>query len=211
MRGGTRVVTVEADVGLVESRLAAGRVVCSDCQSRLRPWGWARPRGIFGLAGVLRPRRARCAGCLVTHVLLPVTVLLRRAYAVELIGAAIVARAAGWGHRRIAERIEVPAVNGAGVVAGAGLAVGAGAYLVGAGDPPGRGGPAGAQGPGLALGRSAGCVAGGQDGGDWAVRVTGGPRPGDGLAAGRGLFDRSAFVSGMATGPLGRAGNTSRP
>jgi hypothetical protein len=41
-------------------------------------------------------------------VLLPVTVLLRRAYAVELIGAAIVARAAGWGHRRIAERVGVP-------------------------------------------------------------------------------------------------------
>lgn len=114
MRGGTRVVTVEADVGLVESRLVAGRVVCSDCQGRLRPWGWARPRGIFGLVGVLRPRRARCVGCLVTHVLLPVTVLLRRAYAVELIGAAIVARAAGWGHRRIAERIEVPVATARG-------------------------------------------------------------------------------------------------
>lgn len=114
MRGGTRVVTVEAEGGLVESRLVAGRVVCSGCQSRLRPWGWARPREIFGLTGVLRPRRARCAGCLVTHVLLPVTVLLRRAYAVELIGAAFVARAAGWGHRRIAERIEVPAATARG-------------------------------------------------------------------------------------------------
>lgn len=114
MRGGTRVVTVEAEGGLVESRLVAGRVVCPGCQSRLRPWGWARPREIFGLTGVLRPRRARCAGCLVTHVLLPVTVLLRRAYAVELIGAAFVARAAGWGHRRIAERIEVPAATARG-------------------------------------------------------------------------------------------------
>jgi hypothetical protein len=34
----------------------------------------------------------------VTQVLVPVTVLLRRAYAVELIGAALVARAGGWGH-----------------------------------------------------------------------------------------------------------------
>jgi len=44
----------------------------------LRPWGWARARSIYGLAGVLRPRRARCPACLITHVLLPVTVLVRR-------------------------------------------------------------------------------------------------------------------------------------
>ena len=59
--------------------------------------------------GSLRPRRARCAGCLVTHVLLPVTVLLRRADAVEVIGAALMARAAGLGHRRIAAWLGVPA------------------------------------------------------------------------------------------------------
>lgn len=104
-------VTVEADLVRVESRLVAGRVVCPGCAGVLRPWGWARPRGIVGLVGVLRPRRARCAGCLVTHVLLPVTVLLRRAYAVELIGAAVLARAAGCGHRQIAERLGVPAAT----------------------------------------------------------------------------------------------------
>ena len=48
-------------------------------------------------------------GCLVTHVLLPVTVLLRRADAVEVIGAALTARAAGYGHRRIAVWLGVPA------------------------------------------------------------------------------------------------------
>lgn len=108
MRGGTRVVTVEADVGLVESRLVSGRVVCPGCRAVLRPWGWARPRTVFGLVGVLVPRRARCSGCLVTHVLLPVTVLLRRAYGVELIGAAVVARAAGLGHRMIGDQLRVP-------------------------------------------------------------------------------------------------------
>ena len=32
-------------------------------------------------------------------MLLPMTVLLRRAYAADVIGAALLARAAGWGHR----------------------------------------------------------------------------------------------------------------
>ena len=57
---------------------------------------------------VLRPRRGRCGGCLVTHVLLPVTVLLRRAYAAEVIGAALLARAGGHGHRWIGAALQVP-------------------------------------------------------------------------------------------------------
>ena len=87
--------TVEADQVRVESRLVAGDVGCPGCAAALRPWGWARARVVHGLAGVLRPRRARCGGCLMTHVLLPVTVLLRRVYAVEVIGAAVTARAGG--------------------------------------------------------------------------------------------------------------------
>ena len=47
--------------------------------------------------------------CLVTHVLLPVTALLRRADAAAVIGAALVARAAGAGHRTIAAVLGVPA------------------------------------------------------------------------------------------------------
>ena len=43
-----------------------------------------------------------------THVLLPDLVLLRRRDEVVVIGAAIEARAAGAGHRRIAERLGVP-------------------------------------------------------------------------------------------------------
>jgi len=102
-------VTVEADQVRVESRLAAGQVDCPDCRGALRPWGSARPRGVHGIAGVLRPRRARCPACLVTHVLLPVTVLLRRGYATEVIGAALLARAGGSGHRSIARALGVPA------------------------------------------------------------------------------------------------------
>lgn len=101
-------ITVEADQVLVESRLAAGGVSCPACPGVLTPWGWARPRGVRGV-GVLRPRRARCSSCLVTHVLLPVTVLLRRADAAVVIWAALVARAAGHGHRTIATVAGVPA------------------------------------------------------------------------------------------------------
>lgn len=104
--------TVEADQDRVESRLAAGQIDCPDCRGQaLRSWGWARPRAVHGLVGVLRPRRARCPGCGATHVLLPVTVLSRRAYAVEVIGAALAARAGGRGHRPIALEVEVPATT----------------------------------------------------------------------------------------------------
>ena len=103
--------TVEADQVRVESRLVAGQVDCPGCPGALRPWGWARPRGVHGITGVLRPRRARCSGCLVTHVLLPVTVLARRAYAVGVIGAALLARAGGSGHRTIGRKLRVPAAT----------------------------------------------------------------------------------------------------
>lgn len=57
----------------------------------------------------LRPRRAICSGCGVTHVLLPVCCLLRRADAVTVIGAALLAKAAGAGHRRAAAGVGRPA------------------------------------------------------------------------------------------------------
>ncbi len=104
-------VTVEADPALVETRLAAGELACPSCRDSLRPWGWARAREVHGVAGAVRPRRARCSGCLVTHVLLPVTLLLRRAYSAEVIGAALMGRAGGAGHRWIAQRLRVPAAT----------------------------------------------------------------------------------------------------
>jgi hypothetical protein len=104
-------VTVEADPVRVESRLVAGLLDCPGCPGVLRPWGWARPRRVNGIGDGLRPRRARCGGCLVTHVLLPVTVLLRRAYAADVVGAALSARAAGGGHRWVGLAIGVPAAT----------------------------------------------------------------------------------------------------
>jgi hypothetical protein len=66
---------------------------------------------VRGIAETLRPRRARCTSCQLTHVLLPVTVLLRRAYAADVIGAAVTARAGGAGHRPAAAGLEVPAAT----------------------------------------------------------------------------------------------------
>lgn len=103
--------TVEADPVVVEMRLASGLLPCPGCEESLRPWGWARPRGVHGLVETLRPRRGRCAGCLVSHVLLPVTVLLRRAYAADVIGAAVTARAAGAGQRPIGHWLGVPSAT----------------------------------------------------------------------------------------------------
>jgi hypothetical protein len=65
-------------------------------------------RGVDGPVR-LRPRRSRCLGCGVTHVLLPVVVLVRRADAAVVIGAALAARAAGVGYRRIAGLLGRPA------------------------------------------------------------------------------------------------------
>ncbi len=104
-------VTVEVDPVRVESRLAAGEIGCPGCGGVLGGWGHARVRRIAGLADPVRPRRARCRVCAVTHVLLPVTVLVRRAYAAEQIWAAVIARAEGLGHRRIAAVIRVPAAT----------------------------------------------------------------------------------------------------
>jgi len=44
-------------------------------------------------------------------VLLPVGALVRRADAAVVVGAALVAKAVGWGHRRIAERLGRPAAT----------------------------------------------------------------------------------------------------
>ncbi len=102
-------VTVEVDPERVESRLAAGELSCPSCPDGvLAGWGFARARPVARVAEPVRPRRSRCRGCGVTHVLLPVTLLLRRAYLADLIWAALVAKSAGAGHRLIGVRFGVP-------------------------------------------------------------------------------------------------------
>ncbi len=64
--------------------------------------------GVNGLLTRIRPRRARCTGCGRTHVLLACVMLARRADCAEVIGAALVAKASGVGHRRIAAAAGVP-------------------------------------------------------------------------------------------------------
>ena len=104
------VLIVCAEVVQVEAELTGGVLACPSCRGVLRPWGHARVRVLRCAAGdwSLRPRRARCRECEATHVLLADLALLRRRDEVVVIGAAIAARVAGVGHRRIAEWLGVP-------------------------------------------------------------------------------------------------------
>ncbi len=101
--------TVGVDRAVVETALLGGELGCPvlGCPGRLAPWGWARGRMVRGEGGAarLRPRRSRCRNCLQTHVLLPASVLLRRADEVTVIGAGLLAKAGGCGHRQIATRL----------------------------------------------------------------------------------------------------------
>lgn len=109
-------VTVGDDVSVVELDLGGGRLACPGCGGRLRPWGWAQPRGIregWGQAATVerhRPRRARCVGCGGTHVLLAASLAARRADGVGVIAAAVEAKVVlGRGHRWIAAWLGRPA------------------------------------------------------------------------------------------------------
>jgi hypothetical protein len=99
-----------AELARVEAELGGGLLGCPSCRAVLGPWGHARERVLRCSVGerVLRPRRARCRGCAVTHVLLPDMALLRRRDEVVVIGVAIEAKVAGSGYRRIAGRLGVP-------------------------------------------------------------------------------------------------------
>ncbi len=102
---------VEADEAAVDKKLRAGEYPCPACEGELRPWGHARRRTLRrGDALVrVRPRRSRCKTCLLTHVLLPVLCLLRRCDLAEMIGRGLALKVAGWGHRRIAASLGIPA------------------------------------------------------------------------------------------------------
>src|SRR5712691_4312041 len=110
------------DTAAARIALARRKLACPGCGQPLRPWGHARERTVRDLDGTLvtvRPDRASCPGCDVTHVVLDAGLLPRRAYAAGLIGQALVAAALGSGHRRIARDLDVPAGTVRGWVRGA--------------------------------------------------------------------------------------------
>jgi Homeodomain-like domain len=110
---GAPVLMVETDPDRVEQALGAGELACprSGCGGVLGGWGWARGRWRRGRGGTwqrVRPRRGRCQGCRATHVLLPVSGLLRRLDLAEVVGQALVARAQQASLRQIAADLGVP-------------------------------------------------------------------------------------------------------
>lgn len=85
---------------------------CARCGSSFKPWGFARPRMVrerHGQRRLVRPRRVRCRGCRVTHVLLPAELVPRRADAAHIILGALLASADGRGHRAIAAELSLSA------------------------------------------------------------------------------------------------------
>jgi hypothetical protein len=105
--------TVSHAVQVVEAQLRDGQLRClvPGCSGVLAPWWYGVSREIVGLDGVaerVRPRRSICGWCGKTRVLLPDTMLRRRQYGVEVIGAALVPASGGVPWPVIASRIGVP-------------------------------------------------------------------------------------------------------
>jgi hypothetical protein len=103
--------TVGNNTAGVEELLGSGLLSCPGCRGRLGGWGHAARRVVFsaGRIGVaVRPRRARCASCGVTHVLLPAWLLARRCDGTAVIGDMLARAALGQGFRSIAVASGVP-------------------------------------------------------------------------------------------------------
>jgi len=105
------VLIVGIDAAAVEMDLIGGHLGCPACGSVLRPWGHGVEREVRLLGGSERRRlrRSICRACGATHVLVPEDMLVRRRDSVEVGGAALTAKAAGAGHRRIAGDLGRPA------------------------------------------------------------------------------------------------------
>jgi hypothetical protein len=103
--------TVGNSQAVVEELLGNGLLSCPGCGGRLGGWGHAVRRAVFRagrISVVVRPRRARCAVCGVTHVLLPAWLLLRRCDGTGVIGEMLARAAWGQGFRSIAAATGVP-------------------------------------------------------------------------------------------------------
>jgi len=105
------VLTVGDNMAGVEELLGKGLLSCPGCGGRLGGHGHAVRRRVF-TAGrfpvAVRPRRARCACCGATHVLLPAWLLARRCDGTAVIGEMLARAARGQGFRSIAAASGVP-------------------------------------------------------------------------------------------------------
>jgi sigma-70-like protein len=96
-----------AEAGTLECRVEG-------CNGRLGPWGHARPRRLRlggGRYETHTPRRVRCRACRGTHVIVSTRSYPRRPDSVGTVGVVLLAAAGGLGHRRIAERVGLPATT----------------------------------------------------------------------------------------------------
>jgi hypothetical protein len=103
--------TVGNNQAVMEELLGNGLLSCPGCGGRLGGWGHASRRPVFTAGRIpvaVRPRRARCAGCGVTHVLLPAWLLARRCDGTSVIGDMLARAARGQGFRGIAAASGVP-------------------------------------------------------------------------------------------------------
>lgn len=110
---GEALIVTKLPIARTGAAMVTGRLRCSCCDGRLRPWGYARLRWFRdrGRYQRIRPRRGRCIECRRTHVVLPDWMLLRRLDRVEVIGAALTASAGGVGSRTIGRRLGLPATT----------------------------------------------------------------------------------------------------
>ena len=103
--------TVGNNMAGVGELLGKGLLSCPGCGGRLGGHGHAIRRRVF-TAGrfpvAVRPRRARCACCGATHVLLPAWLLARRCDGTAVIGEMLARAARGQGFRSIAAASGVP-------------------------------------------------------------------------------------------------------
>jgi hypothetical protein len=103
--------TVGNSQAVTEELLGNGLLSCSGCGGRLGGWGHASRRPVFTAGRIpvaVRPRRARCSSCGVTHVLLPAWLLARRCDGTAVIGEMLARAARGQGFRSIAAASGVP-------------------------------------------------------------------------------------------------------
>ncbi len=98
----------------VDEYAAAGRDVvvprqnCPDCAKPMIFWSWYSRTVRDSDDRRIWVRRCRCMTCAVSHGLLPAFCLLRRLYAAEVIGPAVVAIVTGGATRQVAEAAGFP-------------------------------------------------------------------------------------------------------